>query len=91
MQVKDRDKPVMLEQELEEVDEKRAIVFVNTKKKCDVVCKHLEGLDHRCTILHGGKTQARAFLRAVIRAKGGIIQSEMRSHEGSLLKVVATG
>ena len=43
--------------ELNQVDEKRAIVFVNTKNKCDYVSKHLDNLGYRCTVLHGSKTQ----------------------------------
>lgn len=46
-----------LELELNMVDEKRAIVFVNTKNKCDFVSKHLDNLGYRCTVLHGSKTQ----------------------------------
>ena len=42
------------------VDEKRAIVFVNTKHKCDIVSRQLDTLSYRCTVLHGGKTQASA-------------------------------
>eukprot|EP00877_Chromochloris_zofingiensis_P003983 jgi/Chrzof1/13586/Cz08g03090.t1 len=46
-----------LESELELVDEKRAIVFVNTKRQCDNVYRQLEDLGYRCTVLHGGRTQ----------------------------------
>ena len=45
--------------ELDAVDEKRAIVFVNTKNKCDLVSRHLDNLGYRCTVLHGSKTQVR--------------------------------
>jgi superfamily II DNA/RNA helicase len=37
-----------LETELEMVDEKRAIVFVNTKRQCDNVYAQLEGMGFRC-------------------------------------------
>ena len=40
------------------VEEKRCIVFVNTKHKCDIVSRQLDSLSYRCTVLHGGKTQA---------------------------------
>ena len=48
------------EEQLEAVDERRAIVFVNTKRNCDVVSKHLDHLGFRCIVLHGGKTQVPA-------------------------------
>eukprot|EP00884_Botryococcus_braunii_P016865 jgi/Botrbrau1/3862/Bobra.0183s0087.1 len=54
--VKDNDKPGLLERELSAVDERRAIVFVNTKRHCDLVSKQLEG-NWNCCVLHGGKTQ----------------------------------
>lgn len=58
--MQENEKATRLEAELELVDEKRAIVFVNTKNKCDMVSRQLDTLGHRCTVLHGGKTQARA-------------------------------
>ena len=54
---KDNEKPGKLEQHLKRVDEKRVIVFVNTKNHCDSVSRQLEQLDFNCTVLHGGKTQ----------------------------------
>lgn len=48
-------------QELAAVDERRAIVFVNTKRHCDVVSKQLEG-NWNCCVLHGGKTQVPFYL-----------------------------
>ena len=56
----ENEKPGRLENELELVDEKRAIVFVNTKNKCDMVSRQLDALGHRCTVLHGSKTQVLA-------------------------------
>lgn len=47
LMVKDNEKPTALEQELERVDEKRVIVFVNTKRQCDAVTRHLEDLGFR--------------------------------------------
>ena len=35
-------------QELDLVTEKRAIVFVNTKRQCDNVFNHMESIGHRC-------------------------------------------
>lgn len=43
--------------ELAMVDERKAIVFVNTKRQCDYVYGQLEELGYRCTVLHGGKSQ----------------------------------
>ena len=40
-----------------QVDEKRVIVFVNSKRACDIVYKQLDTLGYRCTVLHSGKTQ----------------------------------
>lgn len=58
--VKDNEKLGILQRELQLVNEKRAIVFVNTKKSCDIVSRHLDALEYACTVLHGGKTQVRA-------------------------------
>ena len=54
---KENEKLGLLQRELEVIEEKRAIVFVNTKKSCDTVSRHLEHLEYHCTVLHGGKTQ----------------------------------
>lgn len=37
--------------------EDKIIVFVNEKKRCDMVARQLEKSSIRCSILHGGKTQ----------------------------------
>lgn len=55
--MKENEKELRLEQEMEALNEKRAIVFVNTKNKCDVVYRRLEAMGFSCTVLHGGKTQ----------------------------------
>ena len=55
--VKENEKLGILQRELELVNERRAIVFVNTKKSCDTVSRHLDMLEYQCTVLHGGKTQ----------------------------------
>jgi len=55
---KDNDKPRLLEDNLLRVEEKRVIVFVNTKNHCDAVSRQLDQLGFSCTVLHGGKTQA---------------------------------
>ena len=55
--LKENEKLQNLQQELEAVNEKRVIVFVNTKKSCDTVSRHLDVLEYHCTVLHGGKTQ----------------------------------
>lgn len=54
---KDNDKLRLLEDQLEQTDDKRVIVFVNTKTHCDIVSRHLDHLGYRCVVLHGGKTQ----------------------------------
>ncbi len=48
--VKENEKASRLEQELDMVEEKRAIVFVNTKRQCDNVYSKLEGLGYRSVI-----------------------------------------
>jgi ATP-dependent RNA helicase DDX23/PRP28 len=55
--LKENEKPGRLDSELHMVSEKRVIVFVNTKRQCDVVHRHLENAGYRCAVLHGGKTQ----------------------------------
>ena len=35
----------------------KMIVFVNEKKRCDLVSRHLERAGIRCGVLHGGKSQ----------------------------------
>lgn len=61
---KDNDKLRLLEEQLNDaVEDARVIVFVNTKTHCDTVSRHLDHLGYRCTVLHGGKTQARAAPR----------------------------
>jgi ATP-dependent RNA helicase DDX23/PRP28 len=55
--LKENDKPHRLTTELDMVRERRVIVFVNTKRQCDHVHRHLDGGGYRCAVLHGGKTQ----------------------------------
>lgn len=55
--IKDNEKLGHLEIELNQVSEKRSIVFVNTKKSCDIVSRRLDELGYACTVLHGSKTQ----------------------------------
>lgn len=55
--LKENEKLGVLVRELSAVSERRAIVFVNTKKSCDTVSRHLDQLEYHCTVLHGGKTQ----------------------------------
>jgi superfamily II DNA/RNA helicase len=54
---KDNDKLRLLEDHLAQADDKRVIVFVNTKTHCDLVSRHLDHLGYRCVVLHGGKSQ----------------------------------
>lgn len=40
-------------QELAQANERRAIVFVNTKTASERVTRHLEALNYRVAVLHG--------------------------------------
>ncbi|KAG1658975.1 hypothetical protein FOA52_008297 [Chlamydomonas sp. UWO 241] len=51
--VKENEKASRLDQELHLVPDKRAIVFVNTKRQCDNVFNQLEAGGHNCTV--GGR------------------------------------
>mmetsp|Transcript_27137 Transcript_27137/g.76565 ORF Transcript_27137/g.76565 Transcript_27137/m.76565 type:complete len:251 (+) Transcript_27137:35-787(+) len=53
----DTQKLSMLQDALYQADEKRAIVFVNTRAHCDSVTRTLEQLGYQCAVLHGGKAQ----------------------------------
>lgn len=55
--VKESEKMPRLQRLLEELVDKTAIVFVNTKKTADHVSKTLEKSGSRVTTLHGGKSQ----------------------------------
>ena len=55
--LKDSEKQQRLKDELDYAADKKAIVFVNTKRHCDEVYKTLSELGYACTVLHGGKTQ----------------------------------
>jgi ATP-dependent RNA helicase DDX23/PRP28 len=52
--VKENEKPSRLDQELSFVPDKRAIVFVNTKRQCDSVFNQLESQGHRWAVWVGG-------------------------------------
>lgn len=54
---KENEKAGYLERELREAGDKRVVVFVNTKRQCDVVAGVLGDRGVACTILHGGKSQ----------------------------------
>jgi len=53
----DQQKLSLLEDALYEADERRAIVFVNTRAHCDTVTRTLEQAGYMCCVLHGGKAQ----------------------------------
>ncbi|KAL2523323.1 DEAD-box ATP-dependent RNA helicase 21 [Forsythia ovata] len=56
--MKENDKPSMLKKLLDELGDKTAIVFVNTKKVADNVAKNLDKEGYHVTTLHvGGKSQ----------------------------------
>nr|XP_043605889.1 DEAD-box ATP-dependent RNA helicase 21-like isoform X2 [Erigeron canadensis] len=55
--VKESEKMPRLQRLLDELVDKTAIVFINTKKSADHVSKTLEKAGYRVTTLHGGKSQ----------------------------------
>ncbi|WCJ41568.1 Pre-mRNA-splicing ATP-dependent RNA helicase prp28 [Euphorbia peplus] len=57
MMVKESEKFHKLQRLLDELGDKTAIVFVNTKKNADMVAKNLDKAGYRVTTLHGGKSQ----------------------------------
>lgn len=57
MMVKESEKMFRLQKLLDELGDKTAIVFVNTKKNADTVAKNLDKAGYRVTTLHGGKSQ----------------------------------
>ncbi|BBH08883.1 P-loop containing nucleoside triphosphate hydrolases superfamily protein [Prunus dulcis] len=54
---KESEKFERLKRLLDELGDKTAIVFVNTKKNADYVAKSLDKNGYRVTTLHGGKSQ----------------------------------
>ncbi|XP_021769438.1 DEAD-box ATP-dependent RNA helicase 21-like [Chenopodium quinoa] len=54
---KESEKTYKLQKHLDELGDKTAIVFVNTKKTADVLSKNLDKSGYRVTTLHGGKSQ----------------------------------
>ncbi|XP_078444253.1 P-loop containing nucleoside triphosphate hydrolases superfamily protein [Wolffia australiana] len=55
--VKPSEKMSRLQRLLDELGDKTAIVFCNTKKSADFCAKELDRLGYRVTTLHGGKSQ----------------------------------
>ncbi|KAK4711480.1 hypothetical protein R3W88_005993 [Solanum pinnatisectum] len=55
--VKESEKMYKLQKLLDELGDKTAIVFINTKKQADFVAKNLDKNGYRVTTLHGGKSQ----------------------------------
>ncbi|ESW28375.1 hypothetical protein PHAVU_003G281500 [Phaseolus vulgaris] len=55
--MKESEKFYKLKRLLDELNDKTAIVFVNTKKNADMVAKNLDKEGYRVTTLHGGKSQ----------------------------------
>uniref|UniRef100_M4DZC5 DEAD-box ATP-dependent RNA helicase 21 n=1 Tax=Brassica campestris TaxID=3711 RepID=M4DZC5_BRACM len=55
--MKESEKFFRLQKLLDELSDKTAIVFVNTKKNCDSIAKNLDKAGYRVTTLHGGKSQ----------------------------------
>lgn len=55
--VKEPEKLDRLQRLLNDLGEKTAMVFVNTKKSADALARQLDKLGYRVTTLHGGKTQ----------------------------------
>jgi len=59
--MKESEKFFRLQKLLDELSDKTAIVFVNTKKNCDSIAKNLDKAGYRVTTLHGGKSQEQRF------------------------------
>ncbi|KAJ0046299.1 hypothetical protein Pint_05576 [Pistacia integerrima] len=57
MMMKETEKFSRLQRLLDDLSDKTAIVFVNTKKNADTVAKNLDKAGYRVTTLHGGKSQ----------------------------------
>lgn len=57
MMVKESEKLPRLQRLLDELGDKTAIVFINTKKAVDTLAKNLDKNGYRVTTLHGGKSQ----------------------------------
>ncbi|KAI3728467.1 hypothetical protein L6452_17104 [Arctium lappa] len=57
LMVKESEKMSRLQKLLDDLVDKTAIVFINTKKSADFVSKTLEKSGYRVTTLHGGKSQ----------------------------------
>ncbi|KAG6712308.1 hypothetical protein I3842_05G097300 [Carya illinoinensis] len=55
--MKESEKFYRLHRLLDELGDRTAIVFVNTKKNADTVAKNLDKAGYRVTTLHGGKSQ----------------------------------
>ncbi|KAF9622918.1 hypothetical protein IFM89_035151 [Coptis chinensis] len=55
--IKDSDKWPRLQKLLNDLGDKTAIVFINTKKSADYLSKNLDKAGYRVTTLHGGKSQ----------------------------------
>ncbi|KAH7856955.1 hypothetical protein Vadar_007301 [Vaccinium darrowii] len=55
--VKESEKLFKLQKLLDELGDKTAIVFINTKKSADSLAKALDKAGYRVTTLHGGKSQ----------------------------------
>ncbi|WJX96994.1 Envelope glycoprotein gp160 [Trifolium repens] len=55
--MKESEKSYKLHRLLDELNDKTAIVFVNTKKNADFLAKNLDKEGYRVTTLHGGKSQ----------------------------------
>ncbi|KAK6924673.1 Helicase, C-terminal [Dillenia turbinata] len=55
--VKESEKMPRLQKLLDDLGDKTAMVFINTKKSADTLSKNLDRLGYRVTTLHGGKSQ----------------------------------
>ncbi|KAI3975945.1 hypothetical protein MKX01_016628 [Papaver californicum] len=55
--IKESEKMPRLQKLLNDLDDKTAIVFINTKKSADFLSKNLDKSGYRVTALHGGKSQ----------------------------------
>ncbi|XP_022722478.1 DEAD-box ATP-dependent RNA helicase 21 [Durio zibethinus] len=57
MMMKESEKFMRLQKLLDDLGDKTAIVFVNTKKNADTISKNLDKAGYKVTTLHGGRSQ----------------------------------
>ncbi|OMO72290.1 hypothetical protein COLO4_27709 [Corchorus olitorius] len=70
IRMKESEKFPRLQKLLDDLGDKKAIVFVNTKKNADTISKNLDKVGYKVTTLHGGRSQGqREYSLEGFRAK----------------------